>query len=212
MNVWNPFKTVRLSPQLLSNEYTAFHSLSISIVDLEWKVIYVGSAESSDHDQVLDEISVGPVPVGHHKFVLEASAPQTHMIPHHEQLGVTVVLITCAYRNKEFIRIGYYVNNEYNNNHNDTIQQQDVDSLTTDDDDERMNTVVPETVDWTQVTRTILADKPRVTRFGIPWNDDEEASMHDDAAASKEEWSVTSPPPPRTTRNVVSPDQMDLSQ
>eukprot|EP00957_Ditylum_brightwellii_P104195 7936134-Ditylum_brightwellii.AAC.1 len=24
--------------------------------DLEWKVLYVGSAESSEHDQVLDEI------------------------------------------------------------------------------------------------------------------------------------------------------------
>ena len=28
-------------------------------------------------------------------------------------MGVTVVLLTCSYRNKEFIRVGYYVNNEY---------------------------------------------------------------------------------------------------
>lgn len=28
-------------------------------------------------------------------------------------MGVTVVLITCTYRGQEFIRIGYYVNNEY---------------------------------------------------------------------------------------------------
>ena len=28
-------------------------------------------------------------------------------------MGVTVVLLTCSYRSKEFIRVGYYVNNEY---------------------------------------------------------------------------------------------------
>ena len=30
-------------------------------------------------------------------------------------MGVTVVLLTCAYRSQEFIRVGYYVNNEYEN-------------------------------------------------------------------------------------------------
>lgn len=26
---------------------------------------------------------------------------------------MTVVLLTCSYRDKEFVRVGYYVNNEY---------------------------------------------------------------------------------------------------
>lgn len=39
--------------------------------DLEWKLIYVGSAESTEHDQVLDCINVGPVPVGVNKFVFQ---------------------------------------------------------------------------------------------------------------------------------------------
>lgn len=30
-------------------------------------------------------------------------------------MGVTVVLITCTYHGQEFIRVGYYVNNEYPN-------------------------------------------------------------------------------------------------
>ena len=30
--------------------------------DLEWKIIYVGSAESEDFDQTLDTVYVGPVP------------------------------------------------------------------------------------------------------------------------------------------------------
>ena len=39
--------------------------------DLEWKLTYVGSAESSAHDQVLDTIYVGPVPEGRHMFVFQ---------------------------------------------------------------------------------------------------------------------------------------------
>lgn len=41
------------------------------ISDLEWRIIYVGSAESMEHDQVLDTILVGPVPGGKHMFVFE---------------------------------------------------------------------------------------------------------------------------------------------
>lgn len=81
--------------------------------DLEWKVTYVGSAEDLDADQVLEEVCVGPVPVGISKFVLQADAPDPARISQQDLVGVTVVLITCSYREKEFVRIGYYVNNEY---------------------------------------------------------------------------------------------------
>lgn len=39
--------------------------------DLEWKIIYVGSAESEEYDQVLDSVLVGPVPAGRHMFVFQ---------------------------------------------------------------------------------------------------------------------------------------------
>ena len=42
--------------------------------DLEWKIVYIGSAESEDYDQVLDDILVGPVTVGTKKFVFQVSA------------------------------------------------------------------------------------------------------------------------------------------
>lgn len=35
------------------------------------------------------------------------------LIPSEDIVGVTVVLIQALYRNEEFIRVGYYVNNEY---------------------------------------------------------------------------------------------------
>jgi histone chaperone ASF1 len=43
--------------------------------DLEWKVVYVGSASSPEHDQELDNVLVGPVPVGTSRFVLAVRLP-----------------------------------------------------------------------------------------------------------------------------------------
>ena len=43
----------------------------------------------------------------------QANAPDTNKIPLQDAVGVTVVLLTCGYKGQEFIRVGYYVNNEY---------------------------------------------------------------------------------------------------
>jgi histone chaperone ASF1 len=53
------------------------------------------------------------VPVGVNKFVFEADPPNTTRIPGSDILGVTVILLTCSYDDREFVRVGYYVNNEY---------------------------------------------------------------------------------------------------
>ena len=82
-------------------------------IDLEWKIIYVGSASSESHDQTLDSVLVGPIPAGRHRFVFQANAPDTAKIPSDDVVGVTVVLLTCSYKSHEFVRVGYYVNNEY---------------------------------------------------------------------------------------------------
>lgn len=123
--------------------------------DLEWKVIYVGNAEDTSNDQTLDEILVGPIPVGINKFVLQADAPDTSQIPQEDILGVTVVLVTCSYREKEFVRVGYYVNNEYTEPYNE-------------------ETGPPKPLDMNKVRRCVLSEKPRVTRFPIQWGDKEE--------------------------------------
>jgi len=131
-----------------------FECLQPLTEDLEWKVLYVGSAEDTSHDQVLDEILVGPIPVGINKFVLTADAPDISQIPEGDVLGVTVVLVTCSYREKEFVRVGYYVNNEY-----------------TEPYDEEMGP--PKPLDMSKVRRCVLAEKPRVTRFPISWGEEE---------------------------------------
>lgn len=61
-------------PIILEVQYTCLSSLK---EDLEWKIIYVGSAESDDYDQVLDSALVGPVNPGQFKFRMEAPAPDS---------------------------------------------------------------------------------------------------------------------------------------
>ena len=39
--------------------------------ELEWKLVYVGSAHSEEHDQTLDTVLVGPVAVGRSTFVFK---------------------------------------------------------------------------------------------------------------------------------------------
>ncbi|KAK3689867.1 ASF1 like histone chaperone-domain-containing protein [Podospora appendiculata] len=122
--------------------------------DLEWKLTYVGSAQADNYDQELDSLLVGPIPVGVNKFVFEADPPDTKRIPVDELLGVTVILLTCAYDGREFVRVGYYVNVEY--------------------DSEDLVNDPPAKPIIERIRRNILAEKPRVTRFNIKW--DSEAS------------------------------------
>lgn len=124
--------------------------------DLEWKLTYVGSSRLSDHDQELDSILVGPVPVGVNKFLFQADPPSPDLIPASELVSVTVILLSCSYADREFVRVGYYVNNEY------------------DTEDLRENP--PAKVLLEHVARNILAEKPRVTRFNIVWDNDEAAA------------------------------------
>ncbi|KAL8904915.1 MAG: hypothetical protein Q9171_006877 [Xanthocarpia ochracea] len=123
--------------------------------DLEWKLTYVGSATSSEHDQELDSLLVGPIPVGVNKFIFEADSPDLKRIPTSEILGVTVILLSCSYDDREFVRVGYYVNNEY--------------------DTEEMNDDPPAKPVIERVRRHVLAEKPRVTRFAIKWDSEDSA-------------------------------------
>ena len=126
--------------------------------DLEWKLTYVGSSRSLEHDQELDSILVGPVPVGINKFVFSADPPSAELIPASELMSVTVILLSCSYDGKEFVRVGYYVNNEY--------------------DSEELRENPPVKVQVDHIVRNILAEKPRVTRFNIVWDNENESDLY----------------------------------
>ncbi|KAF2252705.1 histone deposition protein Asf1 [Trematosphaeria pertusa] len=123
--------------------------------DLEWKLTYVGSATSNEYDQELDSVLVGPIPVGINKFAFRADPPDLSRIPNSEIIGVTVILLSCSYDEREFVRVGYYVNNEYT--------------------DEALQLEPPAKPIIEKVRRNILAEKPRVTRFAIKWDSEESA-------------------------------------
>eukprot|EP00696_Hemimastix_kukwesjijk_P014906 gnl/Hemi2/2983_TR1050_c0_g1_i1.p1 gnl/Hemi2/2983_TR1050_c0_g1~~gnl/Hemi2/2983_TR1050_c0_g1_i1.p1 ORF type:complete len:157 (-),score=32.41 gnl/Hemi2/2983_TR1050_c0_g1_i1:374-844(-) len=116
--------------------------------DLQWKVIYVGNPETSVHDQVLEDVLVGPVEPGVQSFVLETAPVNAFALPKEDVLGLTIVLLTCLYANHEFIRVGYYVNNQY--------------------DDPALHENPPPSPIYELVRRQIVGE-PRVTRFPVEW-------------------------------------------
>ncbi|KAK8821804.1 hypothetical protein WA556_002249 [Blastocystis sp. ATCC 50177/Nand II] len=109
--------------------------------DLEWKLTYVGDYRSTEGDQILDSVLVGPITRGTHKFCFQTDPPDLSLVPADCLLGVTVILITCCYRSQEFIRIGYYV----------------------------CNTCEGTWKSFSQIQRQILDDQPRVTHTPISW-------------------------------------------
>ena len=54
-----------------ASSITCYNDNDNDVTDLEWKMIYVGSAESEEFDQVLDTIYVGPIPEGRHMFIFQ---------------------------------------------------------------------------------------------------------------------------------------------
>lgn len=141
------------NPSAFTNPFSfqiTFQCLQELPEDIEWKVTYVGSASDENYDQVLEEVLVGPLVVGVNSFVLQTTLGINYAnIPQGDILGVTVVLVTCSYMEREFVRIGYYVRNEY------TVEY----------DPENP----PNPLDINLVARTILDDQPRVTYFAIDW-------------------------------------------
>ncbi|XP_071703378.1 probable histone chaperone ASF1A [Rutidosis leptorrhynchoides] len=133
-----------LSPFQFEISYECLISLED---DLEWKLTYVGSAEDEMYDQVLESVFVGPINVGNYRFIFEADPPDALKIREEDIIGVTVLLLTCSYMGQEFVRVGYYVNNDY--------------------EDEHLREEPPQKVIIDKIQRNILADKPRVTKFPI---------------------------------------------
>lgn len=61
--------------------------------------------------------------------------------------------MTASYRSQEFIRVGYYVHNQLIG---ELQEGKEIDDLS-----------LPDLVK--QIKRTIISDKPRVTKFNIDW-------------------------------------------
>ena len=82
----------------------------------------------------------------------QAPAPNPDNIPRNDVVGVTVVLLQVFYLNREFVRVGYYVNNDY-------VDEQLKDQMETQLSEHPR---VPLNIQFDKLQRSILADKPRV--------------------------------------------------
>lgn len=121
--------------------------------DLEWELVYVGSAKSSSYDQVLDSALVGPVPEGRHKFLFAVDAPDPSKIPVQDLVGVTVLLLRCKYNGQDFINLGWFVSNDY--------------------EDPELKENPPAKPLIEKLTRTVQTDDLRVTSFPIKWDENQ---------------------------------------
>ncbi|CDW55012.1 Histone chaperone ASF1B [Trichuris trichiura] len=124
------------------------------MLDLEWKVRYVGSASSVEYDQVLDVVLVGPVHEGHHQFVLEVREETPSLIPPLDAVGVTIIILEGFYRGNCFLKLGYFLCNDY--------------------EDPELRENPPAVPIFEKLSRKILDSDPRLTLFPINWDNAEE--------------------------------------
>lgn len=104
---------------------------------LEWNLIYVGSSDCPQYDQVVDSVSVGPIPAGNHEFNFDSeNQVDPSRIQEGHLLGPTVIILNALYNDQEFVRVGYYVNIFY--------------------EDQEMNENPPEVVDFSKLRRGFL--------------------------------------------------------
>lgn len=81
--------------------------------EYEWKIVYVGSAESKDFDQILLSESLGFYSKGQHDLILRSASIDPDKIPKDELLAPSIVLLVGYHKNKQFFQVGYLVVKEY---------------------------------------------------------------------------------------------------
>ncbi|KAG0442472.1 Histone chaperone ASF1 [Dictyocoela muelleri] len=81
--------------------------------DVEFTIIYTGDPENDEHDQIVCEELVGPIPAGKVGFNLETSIVDFNKIPIDSLFGVTSIILEGKYKDQQFLRVGYFVNVSY---------------------------------------------------------------------------------------------------
>ena len=79
-----------------------------------------------------------------------------------------MILLTASYDDREFVRVGFYNNNEYS----DPAKREEYDTLLANGTDEAKAAWKFEGVKNVEIQRNILTAKPRVTRFNIKWDNE----------------------------------------
>lgn len=132
--------------------------------------MYIGSPDSNDYDQVLEELDVGPIVQGSSEFRISCPAPDIALIPTDHVMGMTGMLIQASYKNQEFISVGYFVRvfeegTELENEESPVDESSEEAELVL----ETPTIKIPVPADHAKIMRTVQSDKPRLSRYEIKW-------------------------------------------
>lgn len=147
-------------------EVTMECTTQLEAKEVEWSMTYIGSAQDSKYDQLLDTVEVETV-VATMKFVFEAPPPNLFLVPKEDQLDNSAVLISAKYRGREFCRVGYYMRHEYPLEFVNALRTQQPGGLA-----EIVEPELPcgERLNLQALMRLVDVDNPRVTNFLIDWD------------------------------------------
>lgn len=118
--------------------------------NLDWRVIYLSSADNGSSDQVIDKFTMNDLQPGCMQFSIESACPDFSKTKIEDVLGMgygyflgtAAVMISVAYEGQEFWRVGFYVINQI-------LGEGDL--------------------KWESISRKIITESPRVMRFDIEW-------------------------------------------
>ncbi|SBT82575.1 histone chaperone ASF1, putative [Plasmodium ovale] len=149
-----------LDPFVFTIEFEALNKLE---ADLEWKIFYISAVnegesnqetnQGTNHDIELDNIFLGPIERGVMMFDYAVNPPDYKNMDADSVLGLQAILISANYKEKEFIRIAYYMNSFYK--------------------DIELREKPPAVPQLDKICRHIFVDNPRIVKFSIGWDSDE---------------------------------------
>uniref|UniRef100_A0A8C9HL50 Histone chaperone asf1-like n=1 Tax=Piliocolobus tephrosceles TaxID=591936 RepID=A0A8C9HL50_9PRIM len=142
-----------LDPFVFTIEFEALNKLE---ADLEWKIFYISAVnneEENNDDIELDNIFLGPIERGVMMFDYAVNPPDYNNMDADRVLGLQAILISANYKEKEFIRIAYYMNAFYK--------------------DIELREKPPLIPQYDKICRHIFVDNPRIVKFSIPWDSTE---------------------------------------
>uniref|UniRef100_A0A0N5BWZ5 Histone chaperone asf1 n=1 Tax=Strongyloides papillosus TaxID=174720 RepID=A0A0N5BWZ5_STREA len=132
----------------------SFNCLEAVNKPLSFDIVYIGSPNDTDHDQVLDTITVPELTVGNHTITIEVDPPVADKIPKEDFVGVTAIMLKAFYNGQLFNKISWYCAIEYTDP--ELIENQ------------------PETPVIEKLQRRVVFDEPRNVIYNIKWKENEE--------------------------------------
>ncbi|CRG93549.1 histone chaperone ASF1, putative [Plasmodium gallinaceum] len=142
-----------LDPFVFTIEFEALNKLE---ADLEWKIFYISAVNNegeSNQDIELDNIFLGPIERGVMMFDYAVNPPDYKNMDIDSVLGLQAILISANYKEKEFIRIAYYMNAFYK--------------------DIELREKPPLIPQYDKICRHIFVENPRIVKFNIGWDSGE---------------------------------------